>query len=64
MAQWDKTLTAAAQVSVEVWVGHPAQFSRLKDLELLQLQGSSQIQLGFNSLARELPYYMGVAIKK
>ena len=48
MMQWVKSLTAVAQVALEVWVQSPALHSGLKDLVLLQLQYSSQLQLGFN----------------
>ena len=48
MMQWVKSLTAVAQVALEVWAQSPALHSGLKDLVLLQLQYSSQLQLGFN----------------
>ena len=37
MAQWVNNLTAAAQVTVEVWVQFPAWCSGLKDLVLPKL---------------------------
>lgn len=36
----------------------------IKDLMLLQLGHRSQLQIGFNSLAQELLYAGGAAIKK
>ena len=50
MVQWVKNLTAAAQVTVEVWVSFPARCSGLKDL--VQVTAAVWIR----SLAQELPY--------
>ena len=52
MEQWVKDSTAAAQVTVEVWVLSLAQGSRLKNPTWVQ------------SLAWEFPYAMGETIKK
>lgn len=48
VAQWVGSLTAAAWVSIEVWVRFPAQYCGLKDLTQL----------------RELPFAPSAAIKK
>ena len=53
-AQWVKNLTAVAWVTAEAWVQSPVLCSGLKDSALL-----AQIQ----SLAWELPYALGTAIK-
>ena len=60
--QWVKNLTAGAQVAVKAQIGSPAWHSGLKDLMLLQLWERSQLWFGL-SLAWELPYVMGAAIK-
>ena len=46
MEQWVKNLTAAAQVTAEVWVLSSAQHSGLKDPALLQRR--SQLHHGFS----------------
>ena len=58
MAQWVKSLTAVAWVTAEAWVQAPAGRSWLK--------GSSVVTAAFwtQSLAQELPYATGAAIKK
>ena len=43
VAQWVKNLTAAAQVTAEVWVQSLAQCNGLKDLALSELQYRSQL---------------------
>ena len=48
VVQWVKNLTAVAQVTEEVWVQSPTWHSVLKDPELPQLWGRSQLQLRFN----------------
>ena len=57
MVRWFKNMTAAAQVTAEVWVSSLAWHSGLKDPALLQLW------LRFNSWPWELPYAAGAAIK-
>ena len=64
MVQWVRNPTVAAWVTTEVWVHSQASHSRLGDLALLQLQCRTWLWLGFKSLAQELTYAMGVAIKK
>ena len=54
MLQWVKNLPAAAWVTVEAWVPSPAWSSGLKFSAVAQIQ----------SLAWELPYAAGVAVKK
>ena len=49
MAQWIRNLTAAAQVTEELWVQSPAQHRALEDPVLLQLWYGLQLCLGFNS---------------
>ena len=61
MVQWVKHLPAVVQVAEEAWVPSPAWCNGLK--------GSAWLQLWFiaaevRSLAWELPYAVGVAIKK
>ena len=65
MAQWVKNMTAATQVSSEVWVRSPLWHSTLKNplflqLQLTQVEAMARIQ----SLAWELPYAAAIAIKK
>ena len=63
VAQWVKNLTARPQVFMEAQVWSLAWASGLKDMALRQMWyrcTCTQIQ----SLAQELPYAMGVAIKK
>ena len=64
MVQWVKNPTAETWVASEVQVQSPAWCSGLKNLVLLQLQhkvaGEAQIQ----SLAWELFYALGAALKK
>ena len=62
MAQCVKNLTAVPQVTVEVQVQTLSQCGQLKELALLQLQCRSQLWI--QSLAWELPYTLGAAIKK
>ena len=50
--QWVKNLTAATQVTAEVWVQSPVQHSGLKYLVLPQLQLRSQLWLRFNHSPR------------
>ena len=57
VVQQVKNLTAAAGVTVEAWVGSPAQSSVLKDTALPKL--------GLDSIpGQELAYAVGAAIKK
>ena len=49
MAQWDKSLTAAAWVTEEVRVQSPAWHGGLKDLVLLHLWLRWQLWFGFIS---------------
>ena len=58
MSQWAKSLIAVARVAVEVQVQFPAWRRGLKDL------ASPTAVAGIQSLAQELPYAVGVAIKK
>ena len=53
MVQGLKNLTAVASVAAEVQVRPPAWCSTLKDPALPQLQGSSQLWLGFNAWLRD-----------
>ena len=53
VAQWVKNPTGGAQVVLEAWVPSLTQHSGLKDPVLPQ-----------KSLAQELPYALGVTIKK
>ena len=57
MAQWVKNLTVVAQVAVEVWVQSPP---------VQWVKGSSMATAAawIQSLTWELPYAMGVAIKR
>ena len=55
VAQWIKSLTAAAQVSAEVWVQASAECSGLKDPALLQLPHRLQLQLRSAPLHTPLP---------
>ena len=48
MVQWDKNLTAAARVTVEVWVQPLVWHSGLKDPVLAQLQCRLKLWLGFS----------------
>ena len=57
MVQWVKNWTAAARVTVEVWVPPPAWCSGLKDLAMPRLRHRIE------PLAWELPYAVGAAIK-
>ena len=57
MVQWVKNLTAVASVTAETQVQFSAWSSGLKDL--VQIADAALIQ----SLAWELPYVMGAAIK-
>ena len=47
LVQWVKNPTAAAQVTLEVWVRFPAWHSGLKDLVLLQLWLGTSICYGW-----------------
>ena len=58
MAQWVKNPTAAAQVAVEARILSPVWHSELKHCCSI-VAAAAQIQ----SLAQELPYAVGVAIK-
>ena len=62
--QWDKNLSAAAQVAEEAWVWSLAWHSGLKDPVLPQLQAQAAAAAQIQSLAREFPYAPGAAIKK
>ena len=62
MAQWIKNSIAAAWVAGEAWGGFPSPVQCVRDPVLLQLQHRSQLQI--QSLAQELPYAVGAAIKK
>ena len=57
MVHWVKNLTAAAQIDAEVQFQSPAWCSGLKDPALPQPLAQTQ------SLAQELPYTVGAAIK-
>ena len=48
MAQWVKTLTAAARVAVEAQVQYLPGYNVLKDLALPRVRHRSQLWLGFN----------------
>lgn len=61
-APWVKNLTAAAEVTIAVWVQHLAQCNGLKDRGFLQLWHHVQLQLKIQSLDLELPYTVNVAI--
>ena len=63
MAQWVKNLTAAAWVAVEVQVRPQAWQSGLKDLALPEALAWVAAVAWMQSLAQELPYAVGVAIK-
>ena len=64
MAQWVKNLTAVAHVTAEVQVRSPAQHSGLRIRHCHSCGVGQQLRLQIQSLARELLYVMGVAIKK
>ena len=57
MAQWIKNLTAAAQVDAEAWV-QSGLVQRVKG------SGIASAATQMQSLAQELPYVTGAAIKK
>ena len=64
VAQWVKNPTAATRVTAEVKVQFLTRYSALKDSALLQLQHRSAAAAWIQSLAWELPYAAGVAIKR
>ena len=64
VACWVKNLPAVAPVTVEAQVSSLARLSGLKDPALPRLWCRSQLWLGFNPWAQELPYAVGAAIKK
>ena len=63
MAQWVKNLTEAAQVAVEDWVQSPAGCSGLR-ISCCHSCGVAAAVAQIQSLAQELPYASGAAIKK
>ena len=64
VAQWVKDVTVAALVASEAQVQSPACSKELNILAWLQLQRSLAASAWIPSLALELPYAVGVAIKK
>ena len=58
--QWVKNPTVVAPVAMAAQVGSPALCSGLKDMVVAQVTALAQIQ----SLACEIPYAVGVAMKK
>ena len=63
VAQRVKSPTAVTLVSAEAWVQSPTWHSGLKEPALLQLWHRSATAVQIQSLAQQLPYAVGVAIK-
>ena len=65
VTQWVKNPTAVAWVAVDAQVQSPAQQSGLEDLVLLKpvVYAAAASAAWIQSLARELPYASGTAIK-
>ena len=63
MAQWVKTQTAAACVAAAVWVKSLAQQDGLKGSSIATAVAWVAVAPQIQSLAWELPYALGVAIK-
>ena len=64
MVQWGRNVTTAAQVTVEAWVPPPAQMQWVKGSSIAAAVTYTTNMVWILSLALELPYAMGVAVKK